>query len=397
VFPDEAEASRVLRASLAGRAEREAYSRGSQPSEEKMTAGHARRRRLAPEPPVWCISRRNGERKAVIEDARVLAVDIGGTHTRFALYDAHSDEPEPVMTPRSVASDASQRFDAILAEFLRFANSPALGAVCIGAAGPIVDGRVTVTNLGWQLDAEALSVQLGAPVRLCNDLETTAFGMLQLPDSAFMVLQAGTRPRGRGNVAVVAAGTGFGEAVLVATEGGHRPSATETGHTGFAPRNLEERELLAFLAREHPRVSLEHVVSGPGLRRLVAFAVAQRGGNTPPEVLAALAEADPNAAIVRQARAGEPCCAAALERFVACYGAAAGDAALRHLALGGVLIGGGIGPKLRAELAGEGFLAAFRDKGPYRELVESLPVALCIAPSPALLGAAGLARALVGS
>jgi len=330
----------------------------------------------------------------VTQDARVLAVDIGGTHTRLALFDAQSDDREPLMTPRSVTSHEAVGFDAILAEYLRFAGSPALDAVCIGAAGPVVDGGVAVTNLGWQLDASALSARLGAPVRLCNDLETTAFGMLGLPDDAFVVLQAGTRARGAGNVAVVAAGTGYGEAVLVATDGGHRPAATETGHTGFAPRDVEERELLAFLAHEHARVTLEHVVSGPGLRRLVAFAVAQRGGIAPREVQVALTAEDPNAGLVELARAGEPCCAAALARFVACYGAAAGDAALRHLALGGVLIGGGIGPKLRAELAGGGFVEAFRDKGPYRALVESLPVALCIAPNPALLGAAGLARAL---
>jgi glucokinase len=355
------------------------------------------RPRLAKKPPVWCISRRNGERKAVSQDARVLAVDIGGTHTRFALFDARSDDPEPLATPHCVDSPSSVGFDSILAEFLRFADSPALAAVCIGAAGPVVDGRVTVTNLGWQLDASALSARLGAPVRLRNDLETTAFGMLGLPDEDFLVLQPGTRPRGSGNVAVVAAGTGFGEAVLVATESGHRPSATETGHTGFAPRDEAERELLAFLAREHPRVCLEHVVSGPGLRRLVAFEIARSGRGTPREVEQALAAEDPNDAIVRHAREGEPCCAAALARFVACYGAAAGDAALRHLALGGVLIGGGIGPKLRTELASDGFLHAFRDKGPYRSLVESLHIALCLAPSPALLGAAGLARKLARS
>lgn len=317
------------------------------------------------------------------DDRRVLAVDVGGTKTRLALFPLSGAEPSHEHTAASAEADG---IEAILSEFLAMTDQPELAAACVGAAGPVVDGSVQVTNLAWDVEGEAVSRQLGVPVALRNDLEITALGMLELPDDRLSVLQQGARPRGAGPIAVVAAGTGYGEAVLIPGDAGPVPHGSETGHAGFAPRGGTERALQAFLEDRHGHVSIERVVSGSGLPSILAF-LESRDGVGPNDPIAA-------DALVASARSGDPRAGEALALFVSCYGAAAGDAALRHLALGGVLIGGGIAPRLRPEIESGAFLDAFLAKGHFRALLEKLHVAVSLEPDTALFGAAVLAQRL---
>jgi glucokinase len=316
----------------------------------------------------------------------VLAADVGGTHTRLALLRGGERIAE-----RTQPSAGSGGLAAILREFLAAAGGPPLAAACLAIAGPVIDGAVRVTNLPWEVDAAALRDVLGtAQVRLVNDLEAAAFGMLHLPSQRFEVLQTGTRQVGSGPVVVAAAGTGFGLAVLAWDGREHHPCASEAGHAGYAARTPREIALLRHLQQRHGRVSIERVVSGPGLAAIHDFLRAEAGGPEPPELRTA---PDRSRAIARAAAARrDPICEEALAIFCESYGAAVGDAALANLALGGVWIGGAVARELLPALRAGGFLAAFLDKGRFRPLLETLPVAVCLDPDTALAGAARLAR-----
>lgn len=315
----------------------------------------------------------------------VLAADVGGTHTRLALERAGQRVAEHTTSSREHAGLAP-----ILRAFMASAGNPPVAAACLAIAGPVIDAAVRITNLPWQVDAAALRDALRIPrVRLVNDLEAAAFGMLHLPSERFAPLQRGTRQPGSGVVLVAAAGTGFGLAALAWDGHQHHPYATEAGHAGYAARTPREIALLHHLQRRHGRVSIERVVSGPGLAAIHDFLRAEAGAPEPPELRAA---ADRSQAIAEAAAARrDPICEEALAIFCESYGAAVGDAALAHLATGGVWLGGGIAPKILTSLRAGGFLAAFLDKGRLRPLLESLPVAVCLAPDTALAGACRLA------
>jgi glucokinase len=322
----------------------------------------------------------------------VLAADVGGTNTRMALFRSAGATLECLET-RVVPSRSDESLEQVLRAFLADLGGTPPDAACLAIAGPVIDEAVSVTNLPWKVEARALSRALSIErLRLMNDLEATALGMLHLPDDAFAILQTGSRPAGAGHVAVVAAGTGFGEAALVWDGERHQPMATEGGHSGFAPRDERGLALWQHLRRAHGRVSVERVVSGPGLAAIYALLRADSSTPEPPALASRIAESDPSAVVAEAGLAGEdPICAEALAFFVESYGAAAGDAALRHLALGGVILGGGIAPKILPALREPRFLAAFLDKGRFGALLATLRVSVCLAPNPALEGAAHLA------
>jgi glucokinase len=324
----------------------------------------------------------------------VLGVDIGGTKTALALASVGRDEP--LLATRRVESRAWSDFEALAADFLGAAGSPALAAVAIAAAGPVEAGAIQLTNLPWRIDARRVAERLRVShVALLNDLEATALGMLGLPADAFALLQ-GDRLRRPGTLAVLAAGTGLGEAVVLFDGDVPRVLPSEGGQVGFAPRDAREVALLLHLAgSEHAHVPVESVVSGPGLVRIHEFLRARESGAT---LRASRAERsaslDAAAIAERGATGADPICAEALEIFVACYGSAAGDLALHALAHGGVWLGGGIAPKLLPVLRRGGFLEAFRAKGRFREWLAALPVAVCLAEDAALRGALRAARRL---
>lgn len=323
----------------------------------------------------------------------ILAGDVGGTKTALALY-ASDDGGCRLVRQATLPSREFPTFEAAVARFLDAGSGPGIDVACFGVAGPVVNGRCVATNLPWVLDEGALAAGIPARrVRLLNDLEATGYGILALPPAALATLQEGARRQG--NLALIAAGTGLGEALLIRTGERYAVVASEGGHVDFAPRTDLEIELLRFLREEFGRVSYERVLSGPGLFGVYRF-LRERGGGAEPEWLRARLESeDPSAVVSEVALAGEhPLCVQALDVFASVYGAEAGNLALKAVAVGGVFVAGGIGPKIRTKLEDGTFITAFCDKGRFAALMASIPVRLALEPGAALLGAARVASRL---
>ena len=323
----------------------------------------------------------------------LLAGDVGGTKTLLALFEAGGENRHPVREA-ALPSRGFPTFEAAVARFLADGPPAAIGAACFGVAGPVVDGRCVATNLPWQLDEAALAAAIPARrVRLLNDLVATGHGVLTLPPASLETIQAGTARAG--NMALIAAGTGLGEALIVRDGDRRVVVASEGGHADFAPRSDVEMELLRFLRGRFGHASWERVLSGPGLVNVYRFLRARAGVAEPEWLRERLGREDPGAVVTEVGLAGgDAVCAHALELFVSLYGAEAGNLALKVLAVGGVFIGGGIGPKIRARLADGTFVAGFRDKGRFADLMAAIPVKLVLEPRAALLGAASVARGL---
>jgi glucokinase len=322
----------------------------------------------------------------------ILAGDVGGTKANLALFEARGER---------LIEHRARRFESraypdlvhLVREFLGGGSEP-IGRVGFGVAGPVIDGRCEAVNLSWTVDVRDFADLLpGVPVLLVNDLVATAAGVLDLAPEQTATLRAG-RPDERGTRAVIAPGTGLGEAILFWNDGAYHAMPCEAGHADFAPRNEEEIALLRYLLGRGPRVTYEHVISGPGLGRIYEF-LRDSGRAAEPEWLAReLAEApDRNAAISRAALAGRAeICARALDRWLAVLGTEAGNLALRVLARGGVYLAGGIVVDLVDRLRGGPFLEAFLAKQPLEELAAAVPVRVVLEERTALLGAARLAE-----
>jgi glucokinase len=325
----------------------------------------------------------------------ILAGDVGGTKTALALFDRQGAD----FTLVREATLPSQEFPGLaeaIARFLADGPSGPIEAASFGVAGPVVEGRAVTTNLPWEIDERALGQSIPARrVRLLNDLEATGHGLGALPPASLVTLQAG-KPR-PGNIALIAAGTGLGEALLIWNGTSHQVIPSEGGHADFAPRTELEMDLLRFLAKEFGRVSYERILSGPGFFNVYRF-LRDTGRAAEPAWLTEKLEAggDPNHVIGPAALEGrDPLCVATLDLFTTVYGAEAGNLGLKALSLGGVYIGGGIAPRFRAKFETGPFMGAFRAKGRLSQLMDSMPVHLVLEARTALLGAARVAQSLV--
>lgn len=327
----------------------------------------------------------------------LLAGDVGGTKTILALFEVRAGGLVQVREERFSSQDYAS-FDDLLSELRARVEMPRLEAACIDVAGPVIDGRCRPTNLPWLLDERELIEALGCRrLKLLNDLEATAFGMLYIPASDLVFLNEGLRPPRHGNVAVIAAGTGLGEAYLYWDGDRHHPIATEGGHADFAPRTDEEVELLRYLrAKLGGRVSCERVLSGPGIAEIYQFLRDTGRGREPAWLAERLAAASDASAVISRVAHEErdPLCVATLELFAGLYGAEAGNMALRALTYGGVYVGGGIAPKNLEFLSGGAFLQGFTDKGRFEDLMRSIDVRVSTNPKVALIGSAHYARRL---
>lgn len=317
----------------------------------------------------------------------ILAGDIGGTKTNLALFALRGEELQQVKQNSFRSRDFSALED-IVRRFL--GDSPQrVEAACFGIAGPVREGNAQATNLPWLVDAQQLSRTLRfGRVTLINDLEATAHGIVLLNREEFCELNPHASGE-KGNAAVIAAGTGLGEAGLYWDGRRHRPFACEGGHADFAPRNEREMELLRFLQKEFVRVSYERVLSGPGLHNIYRF-LRDTGARSEPSWLAEqLNTADPPAVISRFAlEQKSELCVEAVDLFVSIYGAEAGNLALTLLSTAGVYVGGGIAPKLLDKLREGAFLEAFLAKGRLRPLLEAMPIRVILDDKAALRGAA---------
>ena len=332
----------------------------------------------------------------------LLAGDVGGTKTLLGLFQAATPRPVPVAIDEFVTLEY-ESLEAIIGAFLRLRGvSPAsVRAASIGIAGAITDQVAHLTNVPWFVDAGSVAASLGLTrVHLLNDLEALAWGVPALAPDELAVLQQGERVAS-GNAAVIAAGTGLGEALLLNVDGTFVPGESEGGHADFAARTPRELEMVAELTRVYGRVSAEHVLSGPGLINVYQFThdafgnepVTPSGTTQPTRGCAGVPDVGDVAELPARisAAAAErrcPRCAEAMEIFVEAYGAEAGNLALRTVATAGVYVGGGIAPRILPALKNGRFMAAFRAKPPMDRLVARIPVAVILNTRSGLLGAA---------
>jgi len=321
------------------------------------------------------------------EKIAVLAGDVGGTKTNLALFAKHEGPASPVAL-QSYPSREAPDLESIVKKFLSSLDLP-VSRACFGIAGPVVNGRCKTTNLPWEVSEARLKRAFKWEwVRLVNDLAATGLSIPLLKRRETAALNRG-RPQRGGNIALVAPGTGLGQGLMLFHQGKALPVPSEGGHVDFAPTNEQEVELWRYLNRKLGHVSVERIVSGPGLGNIYAWL--KEGGRyrEPAWLKERLIEEDPARVISETGLAEKnPLCVEALRTFVSILGAVAGNLALTGLATGGVYLGGGIPPKILPALKTGAFMKAFTDKGRFRGLLEKIPVRVIMNERAALLGAA---------
>jgi glucokinase len=316
----------------------------------------------------------------------ILAGDIGGTKTLLGLFDERPSRPRPIV----VREYTTLEFHDLCAMLSTFAGDEEVGrldvqSACFGVAGPVIGHEADLTNVPWRIDATTVMRTFDmARVALLNDLEALAHAVPVLEGEELHTLQSGVSMRG-GNMALIAAGTGLGQALLHFVNGRFIPSASEAGHADWAARTDRDITLLRELVDRYGRAEVEHVVSGRGL--LNVHRVTHRSQPCP--AVDGVDPADAPAAITTAALERRCSgCVETLEIFIDAYGAEAGNAALRGVSTGGLFVGGGIAPKILPALTDGRFMQAFRDKGQLRELLDNMPVRVILNPRAGLLGAA---------
>ena len=321
----------------------------------------------------------------------ILAGDVGGTKVHLALYDFINGKLEYKRDERYPAKNYAG-LQEIVREFL---GAEKVTSACFGVPGPVRDGRLRLTNLPWTLDSRELSNELGIQyVFLINDLEANGYGIAELQPNQIYTLSEGDASQ-TGNRALIAAGTGLGEGILIWNGRSHTPYPSEGGHADFAPRNEDEIDLLRFLKQKYNgRISFERVVSGMGLTNVYEFLREVRGIEEPTWLAERIANEDPNAVITELAMAARSeICEKALDMFVSAYGAESANLALKVLSVGGFYVGGGIAPRIIEKLKDGSFMRAFTDKGRLSQLLVNMPVRVILESRAALLGAAAYAEA----
>jgi len=322
------------------------------------------------------------------QQVTILAGDIGGTKTNLGLFDV----ADGVLILRQQQSYPSKNYpglEQIIEEFKRGGGHVA--AACFGVAGPVIEGRSTTTNLPWTVEAESLAPLLKLEsVGLINDLEATAHGIAELKPEEFVTLNEGRAEQG--NAALIAAGTGLGTASLFWHGRELLPSAGEGGHVDFAPRNQLEIQLLEALLHKYEHVSIERILSGPGLFVIYQFLRDANYAKESAAVAERFKDHDRSSVVANAALAHESeLCVKALDMFTSIYGAVAGNVALQLKAIAGVYVGGGIAPKIIDKLGDGTFMKAFTGKGRLAPLLEAIPVRVIMNDKTALLGSARVA------
>jgi glucokinase len=322
----------------------------------------------------------------------LLAGDVGGTKTLLGVFTRAPARPAAIDV-RTFKTLDYPGLGAMLDGFLadgRFAQKR-IEAAAFGVAGPVVGRTARLSNVPWTVEAAEVASRFSIPhVALLNDLAAMAHAVAVLEGDELAVLQQGRRVED-GNAALIAAGTGLGEALLHRVDGRFIPAPSEGGHADFAARTAREIALLQFLQRPYGRVECERVLSGPGLLNLFAFTHPDGCVEVPRQPDGTVRAADVSAS----ALAGR-CerCVDTLEMFVSAYGAEAGNLALRSVATAGVFLGGGIAPKILPALQTGTFLDAFRSKPPMTEMLSAMPVSVILNTQAGLLGAAVYANGL---
>ncbi len=317
----------------------------------------------------------------------ILAGDIGGTKTNLGHFVLEGD----AFTPKKIRNFRNAEypeFSSILKEFLK-EHPGEIEVACFGVAGPVINGVCRTTNLPWVVDISKLKALLKIEVvSLINDMEATAYGIQALPKTALAVLNHG-KAVPQGNIAVIAAGTGLGEGMLIWDGRHYRAVASEGGHSDFAPCNNLELDLCKYLLKKFGHSSYERVLSGPGLLNIYDFLKERNYANEPAWLKNEMTQENSSSVITKNALHGRnKLCVKTLDLFCAIYGAEAGNLALKVLGLGGVYLGGGIAPKIISKLQDGVFRKAFLEKGRFSKFLSKIPVHAILEEKTALHGAA---------
>lgn len=320
----------------------------------------------------------------------ILAGDIGGTKTLLSIFD------DGLCIAKHKFSSANYAtFHELLSEFLSLIPTVKIDAVCIGVAGAIVNGDCETTNLPWKLVCREIGEFLNCSnVKLLNDLEAAAWGILSLPENEFVQLNPNTKAQ-IGNCAILAAGTGLGEAIIYHDGEKHHVIASEGGHCDFAPTDTQQMQLLAFMqTRFKHHVSYERLISGVGIEAIYDFLETTNQFHYCEEFARKLQVAEDKAAVIGAAAVenSDELCVATMQLFSKIYGAEAGNLALKCLPKGGVYLAGGIAAKCLPVLQQGAFLEGFLEKGRFRATLEKFPVNVCTEPEVVLLGALHFAQ-----
>ena len=312
----------------------------------------------------------------------ILAADIGGTKVNIALYQAHPDGLTLVGQKRFASKDYSS-LSAIIHEFSAGQSPHRISAA---VAGPVVNGKSKLTNLPWVLDSAALAEEVGVPVSFINDLEATAYGLAGLGRDELATLQAGA-PDSSGNIAIIAPGTGLGEAGLFFDGAHYHPFATEGGHSDFAPRTAKDVELFYALQQQFGHVSWERLVSGMGIKNI--FHCLAAGRQIPDWLSERMRDEDPAAVISAAALKHEDLiCAETMDLFVRYFATEASSLVLKLMATGGLFLAGGIPPKILPLLQTDNWTKNFDNNGRMHQLSDRIPVHVVLNDKMALQGAA---------
>jgi glucokinase len=324
---------------------------------------------------------------------RVLAGDIGGTSARLAIAEVHATSARLCHTRRFASTDFAGLVPIVQAFLAEAGEVPS--RACFAIACPVIDGDCSATNLPWTIDVQALAEEINIPhTTVINDLRAVGLGLQRLSAADLVPLQSGD-PKQDGVIALIAAGTGLGQAFVTRDGGSYSVHSSEGGHVSFSARNEREWGLLAFLANTFEHVSYERVLSGPGLVNIYRYLADDGYAPEQTRVRLRMEQADPAAVISEEALAGtDELSGRALEMFVSAYGAQAGNLALTMMATGGVYIAGGIAPRIVPKLREGSFMTAFRSKGRLSDVLARIPVNIVVDPNVGLIGAALVAMRL---
>jgi glucokinase len=319
----------------------------------------------------------------------VLAGDIGGTKTNLAMYQGTEDGLTLLKQERYPSEEYTSFID-VLKKFLRDNSNATPDAVCLGVAGPVLEGTVELTNLGWMLDVADVKKELGIErAALLNDLEVTAYGLAGLQADDFITIHPGNESS-RGNMAIVAPGTGLGEAGLYWSGRSHHPFATEGGHCDFAPRTDLDIEFFTFLREKYGVVSWERVVAGPAIADIYTFLRDVKKRPEPGWLTAELEQQQDDSAVISKAAVQQkaPICIETMEHFVRYLAHESANLVLKMKAVGGLFLGGGIPPKIAPLLQQPAFMQHYMDCDRMQHLLEGIPVRIIKNDKTALIGAA---------
>lgn len=324
--------------------------------------------------------------QAAPDNILVLAGDIGGTKANIALFKVNGQGFTSIKEKRYTSKDYHS-FHEILTDFLKDQLVPE--RICLSVAGPIIEGSVKFTNLSWEINGKDISrLMHNCPVAILNDLEATAYGLAAVAPNELHILHKGKNET-PGNIGILAAGTGLGEAGMYFDGTAYHPFATEGGHCDFAPRTHQDIALMHFLMEKYPHVSWERLLSGGGIENIWDFLVLKEAKKCPDPILSGIQTAADKAAAISKAAKDRSCpvCLETLQLFNRYLSIEAANIILKYKATGGLYLAGGIAPKVLPLLNATVWDETFQSSGRMRQLLAEVSVHVVLNQQAPLLGA----------